>query len=231
VPRDDLELALMTIWERTLGALPAHVDADFFDEGGDSLLALDLCDQVRRDFGTEPNFNSFIMEPTFAGIVRMLRGGATGTSSPALVPLRSRGHKPPLFLLPGAGGNIFGYRRFVQHLDPDRPVYGLRYPDAGPAAGAALRIEDLAADLVAKVREVQPSHRRLLDHSATFFRLDPRPRREYLAARLCRMVEHCDRVVSRLTPGVRNVVPARLRAEFDWHRDASARYRPAIYPG
>jgi thioesterase domain-containing protein len=78
---------------------------------------------------------------------------------------------------------------------------------------------------------ILPLHRRLREHVVTLLRLGGRERRDYLAARLHRVAARCDRVVSRLTPGVRFLVPTPLRADFDRHRAASARYRPGVYPG
>jgi aspartate racemase len=277
--RDEVEVTLMAIWEAVLGTAPASVDANFFDEGGDSLRAIDLCDHVRRAFGTDLNFNMCIMEPTFAKIAALLRGGSKRRLGRAMIPLRTQGSKPPLFLLPGAGGSIFGYRRFVQHLAPNRPVYGLRLPDAKGAPVAALRIEDLAAYYISKIQHVQPSgpyhlggysfggrvafeiacqlvardekvapvvlfdtygpgypkilptYRRFFEHAARFLRLDAVHKRAYLSARLRRLVERYNRVISRVAPGVSYLVPEHIRAEFDWHREASVRYRPGIYPG
>jgi thioesterase domain-containing protein len=277
--RDEVEVTLMAIWEAVLGTAPPSVDADFFDEGGDSLLAIDLCDHVQRAFGTDLNFNMCIMEPTFAKIAALLRDGSKRRLGRAMIPLRTQGSKPPLFMLPGAGGSIFGYRRFVQHLVPNRPVYGLRLPDAKGPRVAALRIEDLAAYYISKIQHVQPSgpyylggysfggriafeiacqlvardekvarlvlfdtygpgypkilpaHLRILKHAARFLQLDAVNKRAYLSARLRRLVERYDRVISRVAPGVSYLVPEHIRAEFDWHREASARYHPGIYRG
>ena len=43
-----------------------------------------------------------------------------------LVPIRSGGTEPPLFLLPGAGGNVIYFYKLAHELAPARPVYGLQ---------------------------------------------------------------------------------------------------------
>ena len=43
----------------------------------------------------------------------------------AVVPLQPLGDRPPLFLVPGAGGSAMQFYALSRHLSPDRPVYAL----------------------------------------------------------------------------------------------------------
>ena len=61
---------------------------------------------------------------------------ATLSGPRSLVPLKSTGSQPPLFARPGHNGDVFCYRALAEHLDPDRPLYGVepKGSDGGPTA-------------------------------------------------------------------------------------------------
>src|SRR4051794_21238107 len=51
--RDDVEARLVDIWEELLEIRPVGVRDNFFEAGGDSLLAVDLVLSIRKEFGKE----------------------------------------------------------------------------------------------------------------------------------------------------------------------------------
>jgi thioesterase domain-containing protein len=73
----------------------------------------------------------------------------------SLVPLKSAGSQPPLFARPGHNGDVFCYRALADHLDPDRPLYGVepKGSDGGPTADT---VEEMAQYEVAQIRSLQP---------------------------------------------------------------------------
>jgi thioesterase domain-containing protein len=66
-----------------------------------------------------------------------------------VLPLRVRGVLPPLFCVAPAAGLALSYTGLLPSM-PDRPVYGLQLLGEHPT------VADLAADLVRRVREIQP---------------------------------------------------------------------------
>ena len=56
--------------------------------------------------------------------------------------------------MPGSGAHILSVYHLVQALDPDRPVYGLQLPEAGPGAWPSL--EEMAAPFVEELLAIQP---------------------------------------------------------------------------
>jgi thioesterase domain-containing protein len=55
----------------------------------------------------------------------------------------------------GAGSRIWYLRNLPPHLGPDQPIYALHRPPIGPEGHANRRVEDLASQCVAAIREVQ----------------------------------------------------------------------------
>ncbi|HLL48497.1 MAG TPA: alpha/beta fold hydrolase, partial [Longimicrobiaceae bacterium] len=156
-PRDELELALANIWEGVLGVSPVGVRDDFFALGGHSLLAVRLMAQVERATGVRLPLALLFTAPTVEALAAELRGGrAAGERSP-LVPIRREGSRTPLFLVHPVGGDVLAYAALARHLDPDQPVYGLRSRGLADGEEPAATVEEMAADYLRAVREVQPA--------------------------------------------------------------------------
>ena len=158
-PRDAVELKLTEIWESVLDVHPIGIEDKFFDLGGHSLLAVKLIAQMEKVFGRRLRVATVFQSPTIEQLAAVIReeiqeGSALAGTS--IVEIQSRGARPPLFLVHGAGGGMFwGYVNLSRHLGDDQPVYGLksRGLDGGEELGS---IEEMAAQYVADIRAMQP---------------------------------------------------------------------------
>src|SRR5206468_82405 len=80
-PRDDLERAIAQVWAETLGEGGVEdVEKNFFEAGGNSLLAVRLAATVRRQLGAELPVAAIFREPTIAGLARLMRGAGQDRS-------------------------------------------------------------------------------------------------------------------------------------------------------
>ena len=161
-PRTALEEALAGIWRAVLGLKQIGIHDDFFALGGHSLQATQLLTRVHKALGYRLPVALFFHQPTVAGMARSIEGNPTLnladtriSSSSNIVPIRSEGSTPPLFLLHGIGGRILGFYELIRHLEPGQRVYGVEYAFNDPAP-ARLSLEALAARYVEEIRKVQP---------------------------------------------------------------------------
>jgi phthiocerol/phenolphthiocerol synthesis type-I polyketide synthase E len=67
-PRTDLERTVCELWESVLGVGRLGVDADFFDLGGNSLVAVQLIAEVRKAVGRKLPMRTLFEAPTIAGM-------------------------------------------------------------------------------------------------------------------------------------------------------------------
>ena len=123
-PRNRLELQLAEIWESLLQVDRVGVKDNFFDLGGHSLLAIRLAARVDRDLGKHLSLASVFQSPTIEGLARELRDQKGGRQDSSLVPFRSRGTKPPIFI---HGGSF----ELSRYLGEDQPCYGVAAARAG----------------------------------------------------------------------------------------------------
>ncbi|MGD9855339.1 MAG: amino acid adenylation domain-containing protein, partial [Planctomycetaceae bacterium] len=107
-PRDETEAQLVRIWEEILQQRPISIDDNFFDLGGDSLLAMRLLIQIKKQFPDRLSEMSIYQSPTVAMLTRSLRqtpedGRAEGS---VIVPIHAGGRLPPFFLAGLAAGPL-----------------------------------------------------------------------------------------------------------------------------
>jgi acyl transferase domain-containing protein/predicted O-methyltransferase YrrM/acyl carrier protein len=67
-PRTEIERRLCLVWQELLGIDRVGVDDDFFELGGDSLLAIRIVNRLREDFGVDRSLASLMEVPTVAAL-------------------------------------------------------------------------------------------------------------------------------------------------------------------
>ena len=155
-PADVIELCLKNLWEDLLNQRPVSVAANFFELGGDSLLAARLSVAIERTFGAKLPMATFLTSATIQQQAHRLREVRTHSPWPSLVPIRTSGSKPPLFCVHLLDGNILSYRDLIRSLPADQPVYGLQSRGLDGMGLLNTRIEDMARDYAAEVQKVLP---------------------------------------------------------------------------
>jgi amino acid adenylation domain-containing protein/non-ribosomal peptide synthase protein (TIGR01720 family) len=117
-PRTPMEELLAGLWGQVLDIERVGIHDDFFQLGGDSLLAMLLLARVRETVHVGLSFFSFFETPTVAGMARSI-----GTARQAVTSLQ------PLPPHPIPRDNAlplsYGQQRlwFLEQLEPSRPVY------------------------------------------------------------------------------------------------------------
>jgi amino acid adenylation domain-containing protein len=160
-PKDDSSLReilheqLRTIWEDLLGLDGIGNDDDFFDLGGDSMLAVTLMMRLEETFGAHPSFADFFETMTIAGLGELLSGGIE-THERDAVTFNEAGSLPPLVFLHGDFGGGMYTRSLAAALGKDQPL--LVIPPHGIAGRPPVTdVETMAADVAAIVARFHPS--------------------------------------------------------------------------
>ena len=147
---------MANLFAATLGVERVGMRDNFFDLGGDSLLAGMVLAQVRATAGQDVSMVAFLEEPTAMGVLRNLEApgkGARAEGDALRMVVRGGTDAPALFCIPGSSGDEVGFFHLARHLGPGQPVTAFRFP-LGDEDG--YRIEELAARYVSEVLEAQP---------------------------------------------------------------------------
>lgn len=155
-PRDNIELQLIQIWERILGARYIAVTDNFFDLGGHSLSALRLRYEIQTAFKYELSLNSLFQSPNIEHIAQMIRSSEAALGSSPLIALQSAGSRPPFYCVHPGGGSVLCYLDLSRSLGSDQPFYGLQSPGLEGEGEAYRCIEDMAARYIQEICSLQP---------------------------------------------------------------------------
>jgi len=154
-PRDDVERDLAALWEELLGVRSIDIRSDFFEIGGNSLLAVELFAEIERRLHRYLPLSVFAEASTVESLARLLRED-TPDRWPSLVPIQPLGAKPPFFCVHTATGEVISYRNLARRLGEDQPFYGLRCERLADLSPRYRRLEEMAARYVEEIRSVQP---------------------------------------------------------------------------
>jgi acyl-CoA synthetase (AMP-forming)/AMP-acid ligase II/thioesterase domain-containing protein len=153
-PRTELERDLVAIWSDVLGVDDIGVRDDFFDLGGDSMLAAQLLTRV-RDLSDQHDLPlaTMLWAPTIEQMAVGLSTGEWAAAGSLLVPIQPGGHRPPFFFV-HLSDEVIGAATLRRSLDPEQPVYGLRaFGDGAPSIPPSVR--ELADVFETEIRTVQ----------------------------------------------------------------------------
>jgi len=153
---EDAAQQLTRIWENLLGVRPIEPDQNYFDLGGDSILAVQMFAQIEQMFQVKLPVAMLFEAPTLAELSQILSREALKSRWSSLVTIQPKGSRPPFFCMHGAGGNVLIYRELSNHLGEDQPFYGLQSQGLDGNSEPLTRIEDMATAYVREMRRVQP---------------------------------------------------------------------------
>ena len=150
---DAVEHRIAEIWRDVLGTMPDSADANFFDLGGHSLSAVRMLAQIEASFGRRIGTAALFRSPTIAGLAAVLRQGAPPVAEHQVVKVQPHGTRTPVIAINNTG--VFA--PLARRLGPDQPFYAVQLFDpAVPQDLPPRRFEELAADQLRIVRQVQP---------------------------------------------------------------------------
>ncbi|MBM4074889.1 MAG: hypothetical protein FJ267_04520 [Planctomycetes bacterium] len=155
-PRDWVESKLTEIWEDVLNVRPIGIRDNYFELGGQSFLSIVLFERISNQFKQNLPLSVLIESPTIERLAEVLRSRTTlKIAHKSLVPIQTCGSKPPLFLIPPAGGSVMRFAEFARRLGNDQPVYGLESACDDPA-GTPVNVETMATTYLKEICQVQP---------------------------------------------------------------------------
>ncbi len=129
---------MVAIWNALFEGDDCTEDSNFFELGGDSLLAVRLSLRVEEAMGQRLPLNFLYSTPTIGGLVRQLEAAEEAPSS--LVRLAAGPAAPAIVCVHGWGGQILSWRTFAGHFEGERDCWGvLAAEHAGGARARSLR--------------------------------------------------------------------------------------------
>jgi acetoacetyl-CoA synthetase len=149
-PDMSLEEKLTSIWEELFGITPIRSDDDFFQLGGDSLMALTLMAAIEEATGQDLAISVLLEVRSIAGLAALLRDGARRGG---LVQARS-GTGAPVFMLPGLSGTCLEQHQLLARI-AERPVYTFQARGVEGSEEPLLSVREMAESYIAAIRNAR----------------------------------------------------------------------------
>jgi acetoacetyl-CoA synthetase len=144
---------LASIWERVLQRSPIPHHSNFFDLGGDSLLAVSLFLEIERELGRSLPITAIYDAPTPATMAALLERPSIRKFDP-LVLLKS-GVDEPIFIVHGVGGAVIELSQLGRTLRTRRPVYAIQAKGLDGLEEPFDSITGMADYYLDNIREIQ----------------------------------------------------------------------------
>jgi len=170
-PRDQLERELTKIWKKVLGIQSIGVKDNFFDLGGNSLLAVSVIAKIQKTFDKNLSLATLFQEAsTIEQLANSLRHEGWSAPESSLIPIQPGGSKNPFFFI-----NSLAYaQKLSSYLGSDQPCYGLsifRLMNLDQQKIDQLQIGDIAEQFIKDMRTIQPDGPYLLGVYCGDFRI------------------------------------------------------------
>jgi thioesterase domain-containing protein/acyl carrier protein len=153
---DETVKQLTVIWQQLLDVKPVTSDQNYFELGGDSILAVQLFAEIERKFHLKLPVATLFEAPTIVELARLIRGDAPASGWSPLVPIQTTGSRPPFFCIHGAGGNVLIYRELSERLGADQPFFGLQSQGLDGTLPILRTVEEMASLYLKEIRRVRP---------------------------------------------------------------------------
>ena len=150
-----LQLQLIAIWEEVLGVSEIGIRDNFFDLGGNSLLAMRMLQRAEAACGKEILPATLFRNPTIENLAAEIARDVI-REAPPLLHVNESGTKTPFFYLHGDlfGGGFYSLQ-LSRALGVDQPFYALPPYDTRTSLFAPT-IEEMAAAHLAALRAARP---------------------------------------------------------------------------
>lgn len=150
------EAQLKDIWARTLQTGDFGLDDDFFDRGGDSLMAVALFLEIEQAFGVKLPITAIYDAPTIARQLELIEAEAAPEFS-HLVRLKEGDETQPFFVVHGVGGTVIELSALGRNIESAHAVYAIQARGLDGNAAPLESIPEMAALYVDAIRAKQPN--------------------------------------------------------------------------
>ncbi len=150
-PRNSLEIQLTKIWESVLGKQPIGITENFFNLGGESLMAVRLCSEIERTLEQKVPVSLIFQTQSIDQLAKRITQRGEHGPSPLMVPIQAGGSNPPIFSV------LFGatFKPFMNNYS-NQPYYMFfnQGHDGNPALHTT--VEKIAFWYVKEMQTIQP---------------------------------------------------------------------------
>jgi thioesterase domain-containing protein/acyl carrier protein len=157
-PRTEMEKMLAKIWSGTIGVSNIGINDNFFELGGHSLIAVGMMTRIEKATGKNLPLSVLLENATIKSLASLMEDDekVEGTWN-SLIPVKSTGSKPPIYIVHGAGLHVMLFNVLGSFMDKEQPVFALQAKGLNGESEPLDRMEDIAAHYVSEILKHNPT--------------------------------------------------------------------------
>jgi hypothetical protein len=157
-PANDVERVVLDIWKKGLKRDSISVNTDFFELGGNSLIAVSVINKINTSLYCDLPLQIIFSAPTIQKIAQSITDINTKQDknlTSRLVPFQSKGKGNPIYCWPGLGGYCMNLRLLSEKMGTDRDFFGVQAHGINTGETPYETISEMAAKDVAMIKQHQ----------------------------------------------------------------------------
>ena len=155
-PRTAMEFLVADIWSEYLKIPVTNINSDFFKLGGHSMIAVKIMMAIAKRIGKRLPLATLFEHSTVESLAKKIDSG-NKEKWKSLVPIKTSGNKPPLYIVHGYGMNVLTFKNMANSVDKDQPLYGLQSKGLDPNDDPDESVEEIAHNYVQELLEHNPT--------------------------------------------------------------------------
>jgi acyl-coenzyme A synthetase/AMP-(fatty) acid ligase/acyl carrier protein len=150
--KTSIESKVLKIWEDNLAISGIGINDNFFDVGGDSLIASLILLDIEKLFGKNLPVSILLMADTIRKQSLMIENKTENKYNKILINVKKGNKLPPLFFIPGKGGHPTRISYLANKLNNDLPIYAFQEVKSNKYNDIEERIDKF----IIEIRKIQP---------------------------------------------------------------------------
>lgn len=128
---ENVTTQVIKIWEDVLNSQSIHSNDDFYDVGGDSLLAISILRKINTRFSINLDLKELLNCTTPSEVGELIQNHSPKAPAPSFISKvrEAKNSHINIFLAHPAGGTVFCYKALNRYLTCDANIYALSLPE------------------------------------------------------------------------------------------------------
>ncbi|KPA09958.1 non-ribosomal peptide synthetase/polyketide synthase, partial [Candidatus Magnetomorum sp. HK-1] len=155
---------LAEIWSNAFGSDQIDIDDDFFELGGDSLLAVQVIEKISEHFQIDLSSHAIMNASTIALLTKEVQNLIKPEkelipkqkNTSLVLELHKGNQNPSLFLIHVGGGHLYSYNDFVRNFKGNHSIFGIIPRGLKGEAPPVNSIEKMADIYLEEILTIQP---------------------------------------------------------------------------
>ncbi|KMW74737.1 amino acid adenylation protein [Photorhabdus luminescens subsp. luminescens] len=152
--RTETELRLGKIWMEVLKWDSVSAHDDFFESGGNSLMAVAMVNKINEAFNIHFPLQILFQSPNIEELAKWIEQADAKTISRLI--LLNQASQDPIYCWPGLGGYPMSLRLLANKVVPDRAFYGIQAYGINESEIPFSSIQRMAEEDIKEIKKIQP---------------------------------------------------------------------------